>query len=137
MNRKNLTISAVVLLGVFLVGFLPEYIRANHLAGQVNEARSAQQLCRAKDLLGMVFLETSLKNYGKAQQYASSFFDQARTLAGQEHSPEVSQALQKILSARDEVIAQLARADPASYGIVQGLYQLLLQASTPQMSAGA
>jgi hypothetical protein len=129
MKRKNLRIGAAILLGVFLVGFLPEYIRANRLAGQLDQARSEQQLCRARDLLGMVFLQTSLKNYGKAQHYASAFFNAALALSGREHSSEVSQALRKILAARDDVTARLARADPASYGLIQGLYQILLQAS--------
>jgi hypothetical protein len=138
MNRNKLTIGAVVLLGVFLAGFLPEYIRANRLAGQVEQARSEQQLGRARDLLGMVFLQTSLKNYGTAQQYAGTLFNEVRALSGQEHSSEVNQALQKILAARDDVTAQLARGDPASYGLIQGLYQVLLQASNPgQKGAGA
>ena len=135
MNRKNLTIGAVVLLGMFLVGFLPEYIRAGRLAGKLESARSEQQLGRARDLLGMVFLQTSLKNYGTARDYAGAFFDTVHSISGQ--SAEVNQALQKILAARDDVTAQLARGDPASYGLVQSLYQTLLQASNLQRGSGA
>ena len=138
MNRKNLTIGAVVLLGVFLAGFLPEYIRASRLAGQLESARSEQQLGRARDLLGMVFLQTSLKNYGTARDYAGAFFDTVRSISGPGLSSEVNQALQKILAARDDVTAQLARGDPASYGLVQSLYQTLLQASNlSQRGSGA
>ena len=137
MNRKNLTIGAVVLLGMFLAGFLPEYIRASRLAGQLESARSEQQLGRARDLLGMVFLQTSLKNYGTARDYAGAFFDTVHSISGPESS-EVNQALQKILAARDDVTAQLARGDPASYGLVQSLYQTLLQASNlSQRGSGA
>jgi hypothetical protein len=129
MNRKTLLIGAAVLVGTFLVGFLPEYVRANRLAGQLAGARSTQQLGHARDLLGMVFLQTSLKNYGLAKSYAGTFFDEARALSGQMGSPEANQALQNIVAARDEVTAQLARGDSASYGLVQSLYQSLLEAS--------
>jgi hypothetical protein len=127
MNRKKLGVSAAVLFGVFLAGFLPEYVRANRLEQRLEATRPAQQLCLARSILGMTFLQTSMQNYGKARDFAASFFEQARSMTGQ--PPEVDQTLKHILSQRDEVIARLARADPSSYGLVQHLYQSLLQIS--------
>lgn len=131
MNRrlKLAGICAVVLLAFFLVGFLPEYIRASSLQGRMDEANLQLQTCRVLNLSGMTFLETSLKNYGVASHYASRWFDAAKVLSGKTKSPELRQALNSVLAQRDTITAQLARGDSAAYGSVQGAYQNLLKYS--------
>lgn len=116
-----------MLLAVFLIGFVPEYVRANRLSGRVEELSRDRSTCELRDLAGRLFLETSMKNYGTALQYASRFFDRARVMAGAAESPQLRQALQEALSRRDAITAGLARGDASVYGPVQDLYRLTLE----------
>jgi hypothetical protein len=120
-----LTFTAIVLLA-FLGGFLPEYFRVRGLQQQIRQADLQLDSSRVRDLAGMTFLQTSLKNYGLAGRYSSEWFEAAKSGAARTESPELRQVLDAVLAKRDLITAQLARGDPAAYGSIQGVYQMLL-----------
>jgi hypothetical protein len=111
----------------FLAGFLLEYSRANQWRQELGESRQQIEFCRVRDLAGMMFLQTSLKNYGMASRSATEFFEAAKALAASARSPQVRQKLQAALAGRDAITAQLARGDAAAYGPVQAIYQSLIE----------
>jgi hypothetical protein len=124
---KQAAIWAVILVVVFLGGFLPEYVRAHSLQQRVDQDDLQLDTCRVLDLSGMTFLQTSLKNYGLASRYSSRWFDAAKSLSARTGSAELRQALSATLAKRDMITAQLARGDEAAYGSVQAAYQSLLR----------
>ncbi len=117
-GRTKLISAVVVLSVVFLVGFVPQYRKARALRSEAAIAQdrivSLQgklKLAELRDLMGLVYLETSRKNYGVALQYSTQFFTQARQLAA-ESDPGVTAVLHEILPQRDLLTAGLAEGQP-------------------------
>lgn len=69
----------------------------------------------------MMYVETTRRNYGNAQGYAQSFFDQARQLAAQTTDPGRKKTLDDVLKTRDAIVAALARSDPAALADIQSV----------------
>ncbi len=137
MNQKTLWIAGVSLLAVgFLLGFVPQYVKARDLQQQLEAAqkdigavRERMQMQELGLLIGHVYLETNRKNFGLASQYSTRFFDGARELAGQTADPNRRSLLQSLLNRRDTVTGGLAKADASTVEAVQGLFQQVLEAA--------
>jgi hypothetical protein len=137
MNPRIVLIAGgVLIVAAFLLGFVPQYQKANGLesrlaagAQELNTARSQAQMREIGLLIGRVYLDVNQKNYGTASQSATRFFDQARAAAGQETDANRKTFLQTALNSRDAVIAGLAKGDPAILGPVQDLFQKALEAA--------
>ena len=77
MNQKTLLIvGGGLVVAAFLLGFVPQYLKARDLDNQLGAARQQFDSEREKTqmdelglLCGYVYLETNLKNYGLASQY--------------------------------------------------------------------
>lgn len=131
MSRKTSVIIVGSLVVVaFLLGFIPQYLRSRDLESRLNSSRQELTSERIKvqgdelDLLiGYVYLETNQKNYGLASQYATKFFNLARTMVGQASDPNRQTFFQTALSKRDAITAGLAKGDPAILAAVQELFQ--------------
>jgi len=126
MNPKKLLIWAAAFVLVFLLGYLPGVVRSHGLERQLEDSRRAQRLCEVKELAGMVFLETSMKNYGTALQHSTRLYEQVRALTTQPAVADLRGPLDGVLARRDQVTAGLARGDAEVYGPVQELYRTLL-----------
>ena len=59
-------IAAVVLVAVFLVGSIPQYLKANRLDSQLRRAREANVAVELRDLIGLAYVQANQKNYGLA-----------------------------------------------------------------------
>ena len=74
MNRKTLLIAGgALVVGAFLLGFVPQYLKARDLDNQLgafrqqlNSEREKSQMDELALLCGYAYLETNLKNYGLA-----------------------------------------------------------------------
>ena len=134
-NQKTLLIvGGALVIAAFLLGFVPEYLKARHLEGQVELARREADLARERSqteelglLDGYVYLETNLKNYGTASQYSTKFFDRVRNMANQAPDTKQQTYLQSALTKRDVVTAGLAKGDPGTAAAVQDLFQSALK----------
>ena len=79
MNRKTLLIvGGVLVLVAFLLGFVPQYMKARDLGNQLgafrrqlDSEREKSQMDEVALLCGYIYLETNLKNYGLASQYST------------------------------------------------------------------
>ena len=135
MNEKTLLIVAGgLVVAAFLLGFVPEYLKAKHLDNQLSATR--QQLNAERDksqmdelglLCGYVYLEVNLKNYGLASQYSSRFFDRVRVMMGQSPDSTRRAFLQDALGKRDSITGGLAKGDPSTLSAVQDLFQRTLE----------
>jgi hypothetical protein len=118
-NRVGLW--AVVLLAVFLIGFIPPNIKLHRVNGELDAANRGLALGRVRDAIGFTYFEASRKNYGVAAGYASQFFSQVRELSDRA-TPDLRAKLESLFGYRDAVTAGLAKGDPAVMGPLQDLY---------------
>jgi hypothetical protein len=135
MNRKTLLIvGGSLVVAAFLLGFVPQYLKARDLANQLgaerqqlNSERDKSQMDELGLLCGYVYLQTSLKNYGLAGQYSTKFFDRVRAMNGQASDSNRQAFLQLALAKRDSITQGLAKGDPSIVGALQDLFQSTLQ----------
>ena len=79
---KNKTIlAAVVLIAVFLVGFVPQYVKVNRLENELRQSRQETTGAELRDLIGFAYVQASQKNYGLAAETSSRFFNRVREVA--------------------------------------------------------
>lgn len=135
MNRQTLLIAGgALIVAAFLLGFVPQYLKARDLDSQLGAAR--QQLSAESEksqmdqlalLCGYVYLETNLKNYGLASQSSTKFFNRVQVMTGQAPDSNRQAFLQASLAKRDLVTGGLAKGDPSTLAAVQDLFQNALE----------
>jgi hypothetical protein len=135
MNRKTLLIvGGSLVVAAFLLGFVPQYVKARDLASrlgaerqQLNSEREKSQMDELGLLCAYVYLQTNLKNYGLAGQYSTKFFDRVRAMNGQAPDSSRQAFLQSVLAKRDSITQGLAKGDPSIVGALQDLFQSTLE----------
>ncbi|MFB3916185.1 MAG: hypothetical protein ACE14M_05620 [Terriglobales bacterium] len=130
--KNRLILWVVLLLVGFLIGFIPQYSRAQRTQSEMASARQqlsqcqlSGQLSQLRDTAALMYVEASRKNYGLAGERAAQFFTQASQVAASTSDVRVRNALQQMLQVRDEITADLAKGDPA---VVPKLQELVLKA---------
>lgn len=127
---KNRTIVvALLLVGVFLAGFLPSYAKANRLENELREARREHSLAQLRELAGMAYFHASQKDYGLAASTTTRFFDRTREVANQTPDSNARKPLEGLLSLRDPITAALAKGDPGALSDLQALFVKTRQAT--------
>jgi hypothetical protein len=114
MKNKAIAIAAGVVV-VFLLGFVPQWVRANRLDTDLQQMQQKVADAELRDLAGLAYLQANQKNYGMAAETAGRFFGRV---------PEVAagrKAVEDLTSPRDKITAELARGDPAAIGSLQDL----------------
>lgn len=122
MKNKVIAIAAG-LVAVFLIGFLPQWLKANRLDGELQQMRQKIADAELRDLSGLAYLQASQKNYGLAAETAGRFFGKVREVAGGRKPVE------ELASPRDKITAELAKGDPAAIGSLQDLVLKTRQAT--------
>jgi hypothetical protein len=120
---------AVLLVVVFLAGFLPSYMKANRLENELREARRENSLAQLRDLACLVYFQASQKDYGLAAGTATRFFDRTREAANQAPDASGRKPLEDLLGLRDPITAELAKGDPGVLNDLQGLFVKTRQAT--------
>ena len=81
---KNKTVvAAIALITVFLVGFVPQYVKVSRLENELRQSRQEAAGAELRDLIGFAYLQASQKNYGLAAETSSRFFNRVREVANQ------------------------------------------------------
>ena len=119
-NRAFLGIAGMVV--VFLLGFLPQFVKAKRLENELRVERQQNTLAQLRDLVGLAYLQTTQKNYGLAAGTSTRFFSRVEELVNQTGDDRFRKSLQDLLSFRDRITAELAKADPAVVGDLQNLF---------------
>lgn len=123
--RQRIIVWAVVVIAVFLIGFVPQYVRASRLDSELRGAQQAASFADLRDLVALAYVQANEKNYGLAAETSAQFFNRARELANESRDASRRKALEGLLVARDKITAELAKGDAAAIG---DLGQLLHQA---------
>ena len=120
--RNRFVIWFIVIVIVFLAGFLPEYTKARRLDNELRRAAQESSLAELRDQAGLVYILASQKNYGLASSAAARFFARAGEVASQMADANARKPLQDLLSLRDKITAALAKGDPGVLNDLQTLY---------------
>lgn len=67
---------------------------------------------RARELVSLLHVELTRKNYGLGEKHASAFFDHVRSLMNDNAFLPLKGQLGEVLGQRDAVIASIAKPDP-------------------------
>jgi hypothetical protein len=119
MTNKAIAI-AVALVAVFLLGFVPQYVKANRLDAELRQSREAY--AGARDLVCLAYLQANQKNYRLAAETAGRFFGRVREATNQAQDASRRKALEDLLVPRDRITAELAKGDAAVIGDLQELF---------------
>ena len=123
--KNKAIVAAAALVMVFLLGFVPQYMKASRLEGELRLSRQQIEGAELRDLIGLAYLHASQKNYGLASETTSRFFNRAREVAAGR------KPIEDLTAPRDKVTAALAKGDAAVIGDLQDLFLKTRQATGP------
>jgi hypothetical protein len=120
--KNKIGLSVVLLVVVFLAGFLPSYVKAHRLENELREARRESALAQLRDLASLAYFQASQKDYGLAAGTCTRYFDRTREAVNQAPDASVKKQLEGLLSLRDSITAGLAKGDPAVLHDLEALF---------------
>ena len=123
---------AVVLIVVFLAGFVPQYVKANRLDTELQQARQGNVSAELRDLVALAYVQANQKNFGLAAATTTRFFNRVREVANQTADANSKRALEDLLVPRDKITAELAKGDAGVMGDLQELFAKTRQATGGQ-----
>lgn len=111
-------IYAGALLVIFLLGFVPMWLKARSANSNLVETEHQLILVKMQSNLASAVIDSRRGDYEPARQAASQFFTSLRAEIDKGDTSNFTQAqrtgMQPLFARRDEVITLLARSDPAS-----------------------
>jgi len=123
---RRVVVYGAVLLGVFLLGLLPMWIKARESAGRLAGAEHRLLLVGMQHELASAAIDARRGEYEPARQAASRFFTSVRAEIDKGEASSLTQAQHQgvapLLAERDELITLLARSDPAAADRLSELY---------------
>lgn len=123
---QRFIIYAGVLLVVFLLGFVPMWLKARTAANRLVQTEHQLILVKLQSSLASAVIDARRGDYEPARQAASQFFTSLREEIDKGDVSNLTQAqkegMQAVFAGRDEVITLLARSDPASADRLSDLY---------------
>jgi hypothetical protein len=126
--RVHATIWLVLLIGGFLLGFIPEYLKNRDLRSQletpqktIDGLRAQLQLSELRDRASLMWIELSRQNYGLARDYAGQYYSKLQDTIDSVQDPSLKKSLQELAATRDSVTADLAAANASSLPATQSI----------------
>lgn len=123
---QRVGIYAAVLLFVFLLGFVPMWLKARGYSSSLDSAEQQLTLARIQNALASAVIDAKRGDYEPARQSASQFFTSLRGEVDKGDASSFTRAqrdgMQPIFARRDEIITLLARSDPAVADQLSDLY---------------
>ena len=133
-RNRQIALAVGIALLAFLLGFFPQWSRANRNADRVESARAELRMSRTEGKIGLALTESLRSNYERSRQLMTEVFAEmqaaAPALAGRQRT-EVDAMLRQ----RDEIITLLARAAPQSSQRLMLLFERYHNAFQPQPPA--
>jgi hypothetical protein len=125
-RARQVGVYAAILLGVFLLGFIPMWLKAREASADLTRTEQQLNLAQMQNDLASAVIDARRGDYEPARQSASRFFTSLRAEADRGDASTLTQAqraaVQPLFTARDEIITLLARSDPASADRLSDLY---------------
>ena len=123
---QRIMIYAGVLLIVFLLGFVPMWLKARSATNSLAETEHQLILAKMQNNIASAVIDARRGEYEPARQAASQFFTSLRAELDKADGSNLTEAqrqgIQPLLAGRDEVITLLARSDPAAADRLTDLY---------------
>ncbi len=117
-SAQRFIIYAGVLLVIFLLGFVPMWLRARAANSSLVETENQLIKVRMQSSLASAAIDARRGDYEPARQAVSQFFTSLRAEIDKgdtsNYTPAQRQGMQPLFDGRDELITLLARSDPAS-----------------------
>ena len=132
--KNKVIVVALALVAVFLVGFVPQYVKASRLESELLQSREAFAGADLRDLIGLAYLQANQKNYGLAADSIGRFFNRVREVVNQSRDATRRKALEDLLAPRDKITAELAKGDAA---VLVDLQDLFIKTRAATRSAAA
>ena len=121
MMRVHVSLWLVLLIGGFLLGFVPEYLKNRDLRLQLQNPQNTidalklqVQMGELRDAASLMLIEISRQNYGLARDYSTQFYGKVNDAIDTVQGPELKKSLQELATTRDSLTANLSAANPAS-----------------------
>ena len=115
---QRFLIYAGILLVIFLLGFVPMWLRARAASSSLVETEHQLIMVRMQSSLASAAIDARQGNYEPARQAVSQFFTSLRAEMDKgdtsSYTQPQRQGMQPLFAGRDELITLLARNDPAS-----------------------
>ena len=115
-----------VLLVVFLLGFVPMWLKARTATNTLMETERQLFLVRIQNDLASAVIDARRGDYEAARQAVSRFFtslpEEIDKGGSSSYTEAQRQAMQPLFAGRDELITLLARSDPASADRLSDLF---------------
>ncbi len=125
-GMQRFIIYASVLLVVFLLAFVPMWLKARSATSDLVETKHQLVLVSLQSNLASAVIDARRGDYEPARQGASQFFTSLRAEIDKGDASNFTKAqregMQPLFAGRDEVITLLARSDPASADRLSDLY---------------
>jgi hypothetical protein len=124
--RRRIALYIILPFVFFALGFIPMWLKARDSYKALSTLGNQVRLARIQNSLASAVIDAQQGDYELALQETSSFFTSLRAetdnLKPSALSPAEIAGVQPLFSGRDNLIALLARRDPASAGQLSGLY---------------
>ena len=112
--KNKIVIAAVVVIAVFLIGFIPQFVKVNRLEAELRKSQQENAGSQLRELISLTYFQATQKNFGLAAETSSQFFGRARDMTNQAQDATSRRALESLLGTRDKVTATLAKGDRQS-----------------------
>jgi hypothetical protein len=140
-RKKTWAIGGALALLAFLIGFVPTSLKNRSLnyrlqqkeralaeqTGDFQQRQAASleklRLAELNNQLGMLMIMTQEKNFGKARGLSTRFFDGLGRLIQDTQDNSLREILTPILKRRDEITADLTKADVGVTDKLRAFYQ--------------
>jgi hypothetical protein len=116
----------ILLVGGFLLGFVPEYRKNRELAAQlesplktIDALKLQLELGELRDDAGLILLELSRQNYGLARDHASTYYSKLNDLISESRDESLKKSLTELSATRDSLMMSLGTATSNSLTAAQ------------------
>jgi uncharacterized membrane-anchored protein YhcB (DUF1043 family) len=117
--RARISLWLILLIGVFLLGFVPQYLKNRDLQSQlesprktIEELKQQLQMSELRDQASLMLIEISRQNYGLAKDHAGQYYDTLNKLIESLQNPALKKSLQDLATTRDSLTEALTTPTP-------------------------
>ncbi len=117
-SSRRVVIYAAVLIAIFLLGFIPMWLKARERAASLAQSEHQLILVTMQNNLASAVIDARRGDYEPARKETSQFYNALRAEIDKGDASNLTKSqrdgVQQLLAGRDEIITLLARSDPAS-----------------------
>ena len=118
MMRVHIILWLVLLIGGYLLGFIPEYFKNRDLQAQLQNPQKTidalklqLQMSELRDAASMMLLELSRQNFGLARDYSSQFYSKLKDVTDAVQDPGIKKSLEDLAATRENLTTQMTTAN--------------------------